>query len=178
MKQLMWMTLAAVFCCAAVFSSCAKNEKDEVKDVQYTFEFTVSVPDAAVDQPDVIKTVIKSPDSKGVLQDHELYAAIESITLKPGVPYKDISKPLTLIIEQTLLPNRPVKDSYKLGLDYKLVVSTSDAKDGTPLDNFLKEQTDTYSVIRAENIAGQFPETMTFTVTIDAQGKISFDMKK
>ena len=175
MKKLM-MTLAAVFCCAALFTSCDKNEKDAASDVGYTYDFSVSVPDSAEDQLAVVKTVIKAPDSQGVMQDHELTKYLDEIGVKTGVPNKDLSKPLTLIVEQTLLPNYPVKDSYKMGLDYKLEVTSTDSN-GRVLDQQKKTETDRNYTVRAENLSKSFPSTMTFTVTVAANGNINIDRK-
>ena len=171
MKKIL-LTIAAVISCAALFTACNKDDNKnngETKNLKLFYDFYVSIPDAAEDQQDVLAMVMSAPNNQGVNQDVVFSDYIDMLESKNEI--KDLPRTITVSFKQTLREDRPVKDSYKLGLNYKLTIKTLD-DDNLVYDMQEKANEETFTV-SAANLNSMFPKTLTFKVDADKKGKIT-----
>lgn len=172
MKKMM-LTLAAVLCCATLFTACDKNRtkgNEEKDEPQVTYSFCIQVPESAADQQDVVKMTVTAPDNQGQPKENDFSAFVEEMTLQ-GNTYKDLPKSLTFTIAETLLSDRPEQASYKMGFYYKLTVTSTDSR-GYVIDYKVQEQESTMTV-PAANLSTLYPATLTFKADIDKDGNIN-----
>ena len=171
MKKFFALVLGTV--AAAMFVSCTDNSKQnvsqEVNDgpaVKGTYELTLVVSKDAVDQKDVIKTVVTAGG-----KEYEFTSDMEKFTLKPetefAIPHEE-----TIVVTQTLKDGVSLtKDNYLLGLVYSLSVSSLNAKGGSAYSD--KIEKDMYSSIKKEKLGGSFKNVYTFSFAINAAGEIT-----
>ena len=174
MKKLFALTLGLV--AAAMFVSC--SEKDSGKDsknpaVQCSYEITLSVPDAAVDQQDVIKTVLTTPDNQGNKVPEEFTDAMETLShelsgIKP-LPY---SATITISQELKKTGEQLTKDKYFVGLDYSLRVESATA-DGGVVDAQIISKEDVGGSISKDKIAAAYPKEINIKISVDANGVVT-----
>ena len=167
------LTLAAVLCCATLFTACDKNNtkgNEEKNEKQVTYTFLIKIPEAAEDQQDVVKMTVTAPDNQGQPKENDFSPFIEEMSLK-GNDYKDLPRSLTFTIDETLLADRPEQASYKMGFYYKLVVTSTDGN-GYVVDYKELEQAETMTV-KADKLSALYPRTLTFKADIDKDGKVN-----
>ena len=171
MKKFFALVLGTI--AAAMFVSCTDNSKQNVSQdvntdpaVKGTYELTLVVSQNAVDQKDVIKTVVTAAG-----KDYEFTSDMEKFTLKPetefAIPHEE-----TIIVTQTLKDGVSLtKDNYLLGLVYSLSVSSLNAKGGSAYSDKLEK--DTYSSIKKEKLDGNYRTVYNFSFAINADGEIT-----
>lgn len=175
------MTLAAVLCCTmttTVFTACGSDDSDEPKvenngPVSFTYKLTVEATEGADDQQDIVKTVVVCPNNQGAMVENEFSNLLEDLKLELSTPLTTLPYSCEIDINQSLLPDADItsKDKYKVGLHYKLAV-TSYNKEGLALDYKEKEE-GPIKTISAGNLNKAFPETTKLIITIDKNGKIA-----
>ena len=104
----------------------------------------------------------------------EFLSIYDDMSVKPTVPFTTFPMTKTITIDQSLLDEAslPAKDSYKVGLHYKLTVTTTDVN-GNVIDYQLKDM-DYSGTVPASNISKLYPQTTTLTFTVDDGGKVRF----
>ena len=164
---------------AALFVSCENKQnpnQDSKPAVKGTYELHLYVSEQAVDQQEVVKTVVTYPNNQGVSEEAEFSAFSEDLLLVPLLPF-DIPHKETVTITQTLIPDVELtKDKYELGLSYSLTVKSVDDDDKV-YDAKTLEKKDVHYSVRKENMAGAFPLTISLEISVDASGKVSISEK-
>ena len=172
------MMLAAILCCLMTnisFSSCSSDDNDDTNEAtsvaKCTYELTLTAGTGAEDQQDVVKTMVTVPNYTGD-ETKEFLSIYDDMSVKPTVPFTTFPMTKTITIDQSLLDEAslPAKDSYKVGLHYKLTVTTTDVN-GNVIDYQLKDM-DYSGTVPASNISKLYPQTTTLTFTVDDGGKV------
>ena len=177
MKKMM-MTLAAVLCCALTttsFMACSSDDDDPVEEktvVKYTYKLTIEPATDADDQQDIVKTIINSPNNKGEMNPHEFSSYTDLLILSPGSNLTEVPASHTITIDETLIPDvNLTKESYKLGLSYKLEVTSFDKNDG--VIDYKGKGNDSRITVPAANLGKIYPKTITLKFSVDEKGQIS-----
>ncbi len=171
-------TLAAMLCCIVMtttLTSCGddnNNEPDEPAIVKCTYELTLWAGTGADDQQDIVKTTVTVPNYNGE-ETREFMSVYEEFSVKPSNDFDAMPIAKTITINQSLLENADTvsKDSYKVGLHYKLVVTTLDGKNNV-IDQKMTE-TDNAMTVRKDRLGKLYPRTTTLKFSADENGKVS-----
>lgn len=166
---------------AVMFVSCNNKQNTDQSGkttvLKANYSLTLFVSEAAVDQQDVIKTVVTYHDNQGTAKTEEFLAEYEDMTLKSPInfalPYNE-----TITITQTLKEGVTLtKDKYNVGLCYSFTVNSVDDNDGVYNTKTVEEK-DVCIGIRKENMAAAFPEELKFEISVDANGVVSITKKE
>ena len=178
MKKFFALVLGAM--AAVLFVSC-QDKKNTTPDsgsavLKATYSLTLSVCDAAVDQQDVVKTVVHYKDNQGNPRTEEFSEFTEDMTLTPLInfplPYNE-----TITISQTLKEDVSLtKDQYVLGLDYSITVNSVDDNGGVSGTKTLEKKLVHYTV-RKENMGAAFPSEISLEISVDAKGSVAITEK-
>ncbi len=171
MKRLFTLVLGAM--ATVLFVSC--QEKQNTTQIKATYSLTLAVFDDAVDQQEVVKTVVKYKDNQGTPRTEEFLAETEEMTLTPlinfSLPYNE-----TITIVQTLKDVSLTKEKYELGLDYSITVSSVDDNGGIYGTNTL-EMKDVHHTVMKENMEAGFPQEIALEISVDAKGVVAITVK-
>lgn len=158
-----------------LFVSCDfDDDSDSSVATKCNYEITVSVSDGAVDQQDLITTVVTFPNYDGEIQTKNIsFANSWKATLASPITKLPVKGVIT--IKQSLKEgvDHSKKEEYKLGLSYKLVVFSMDAKDNI-VDKEDEDESNNLTV-PANNLNKLYPETITLRFSVDAKGEVSIE---
>ena len=177
MKKIFALLLGAM--ATVLFVSC-QEKQDTTQDsdstvLKATYSITLSVCDDAVDQQEVVKTVVNYKDNQGNPRTEEFLAETEDMTLLPpfdlSLPYNE-----TITIVQTLKDVSLTKEQYHLGLDYSITVNSVDDKGGV-CDTRTLEKKAVHYVVPKENMAAAFPLEIALEISVDAKGAVTIAEK-
>ena len=181
MKKFFALVLGTV--AAAMFVSCTDNSKQNVsQDVNTdpatkgTFKLTLMVSDKAVDQQEIIKTVVTTHTTSGEEKNDEFLAEMDELTITPAVDFA-LPHEETITVTQTLKEGVSLtKDRYLLGLGYRFEVFSMNDKGGVSYSDKL-EELDLVAGVSKDNI-GNYKIVYNFSFTINAAGEITYLKKK
>ncbi|MGI6370321.1 MAG: hypothetical protein GX372_01775 [Ignavibacteria bacterium] len=155
------------------FVAC--NEENNLKSSVATkckYELTVSVADEAIDQKQIITTVVTFPNYDGEIQTQDISNAKTWKTTQE-LPILTLPAEGVITIKQSLKDGVDFsqKKEYQVGLSYRFVVFSMDSDDNI-IDITDREET-LYSTIPVENINKVYPDTTTIKFFVDAKGVVS-----
>lgn len=177
----------AVLCCALMsitFTACGGDEEvvdvPVTKAVKWNYKITVEPATGADDYPDIVETLVTVPNN-GTLKDNEITYEKKNANLdiyeyssyNSAIPFTTFPDTKTITINEKLLEDADLtsKSSYKVGLHYKLEVTSMDTDDS--LIDYQVMDVDAGGSVQASKLSMLYPQTTTLTISVDKSGKIS-----
>lgn len=168
--------MIAMLCAVTMIGFASCSDDDEVpedntnKAVGYKFELTYKKIDGA-DNANITDATLHFVDYQGNKVNKTIPLMTNTFTAK-SQPYTKLPGELVVTVDETLKSDAKLdKDVYKIGMDLTFTVVSFNAE-GAIIDMQSKQQSSTMSV-KKENLSKLYPETTSFSYSIDANGKIS-----
>ena len=177
MKKFFALVLGTV--AAAMFVSCTDNSKQNVSQevntdpaTKGTYKLTLMVSDKAVDQQEIIKTVVTTHTTSGEEKNDEFLAEMEDFSLTPAIDFS-LPHEETITVTQTVKEGVSLtKDNYLLGLSYRFDVSSLNDKGGVSHTQKL-EVLDVCASTKKDRLDGNYKLVYKFYFSINAAGEIT-----